>query len=119
MVRGPELSDSKRETIIALVRMGHKYREVCKQVGCVKSTVSKVVKQQGQPRKKQTGRPKVLSPRDERLLWRSASNNITSCATLKAELGLHASRSTIQRAIRRWKSQNGMPSRKAPCKSSS
>ena len=50
-------------------------------------------------KKKSSGRPSALSPREKRELVRTASNSMKSANDLKEQLGLAASRWTIRRTI--------------------
>lgn len=102
MPRGTQLSDFERGQILALHSTGKSHREIAGAVKRSKGVVTAFLKNpENYGQKKRSGRPKLLSNRDERAIHRLVSNTPKSCSEVKSELNLAASRWTINRAINR------------------
>lgn len=111
---GKEMSLDLRKRIIALHKRGEGYKKISKALLISKNTVAKVIqkfKTDGTAAKVQrrTGRPRKLTPRQERLVMRKVEENRHASAQqvskeVETEIGVNVSRDTICRTVQR----NGM-----------
>lgn len=106
MPRGLEFSEIEKGQIVALRREGKSYGNIAELLGRTKAGIQSFVNRlssDGQllPKCRRSGRKKKLSPRQERLIARAASNSMKSSAQIKNECQLDVSTSTIRRSIQR------------------
>ncbi len=111
---GREMSQDLRKKIISLHKKGEGYKKISKALLISQNTVAKVVqtfKKDGTATisQRRPGRPRKLTPRQERLLiWRVEENRHASSLQLSKEVesqtGVTISRDTILRTLQR----NGM-----------
>ena len=104
MVRGSRICDIKRGQIIALHQTNHNIRKIAEIVNCPKSSVFNVINQETLDKENSSntkrGRKPKLNDRERRSILRSLSSPGSSANTIKAELDLKVSKSTILRAIK-------------------
>src|SRR6266516_2303130 len=86
-----QITPRKRAAIVALRRTGMKYKDIATEYGISKSGVGHIVKRFNDTGKsgieKHSGRPKITSPRDDRLNKRCIDMNpLISCTEIKKEL---------------------------------
>ncbi|XGW04337.1 hypothetical protein V3C99_015474 [Haemonchus contortus] len=99
MPRGPRLSAEEKAQIRALHEAGFSNRRIANQINCV---VCSYLRDPGAYDKGGArGRQRKLSSRDEREIWRRASNSTISVNQIRADLKLSASKTTVWRAIKR------------------
>ena len=116
MPHGEPLSLYEQGQIVALHEQGLSMRGMAKQLGRSLCVVQNFLKNRGKYGKlKTTGRPKVLSARETRLVARKASNSMKSALKIKEELKLQASKSTILRAINAQPNLIRAKLKKIPC----
>lgn len=102
MPRGTILSEFERGQIAALSNEGKKLREIARAVKRTPCVVKNYLENPTMYGKNHAGgREKALSERDERKIWRLASNSSRSVSKIKAEANVDASRWTVWRAIKR------------------
>ena len=117
MVRG-KICNIKRGEIIALYKINYNIRRIAKIVNCPKSSVFNVIQQlnsdKENAKKLKPGPKPKLDNRDRRSILRSLSSPGSSANSIRAELGLNVSKSTVLRAIKssqvfNWKKMNVKP----------
>ncbi len=100
MPRGLRLSEFERGQITELDKSGCSLREIARRlqrtVGVVRNYLADPVKYGS---KHSSGRPKVLSERDRRVILQLASNSRSSINKIRAQAGVSASRWTVWRAV--------------------
>ena len=99
--RGKQLSAHEKGKIEALQACGKSIRAIsreCKRSECVIRNFLSNPAAYGTA--KHPGRPKTLSSRNARQVVRKASNSMKSCETIRRELSLEVSRTTIWRTIK-------------------
>lgn len=102
MGKGCELSPSEMSTIDSLHKLKLSSREIGKHIGRDMSTVLRYLKRGiGLKSSPRSGRTSKLSERTEKRIWREASNHGSNCTTIKRELSLDVSPSTIKRCLHR------------------
>ncbi len=111
---GREMSQDLRKKIISLHKKGEGYKKISKALLISQNTVAKVVqtfKKDGTATISQTrpGRPRKLTPRQERLLMRRVEENRHASSMqlskeVESQTGVTISRDTIRRTLKR----NGM-----------
>jgi IS30 family transposase len=98
MPRGKELTEYEKGQIDARRELGQGYGMIAKALGRSKSGIQHHANgDYGQ--KKRPGRPKKLTKQDERKIVKKASNSTKSLATIKSELNLDVSKSTVWRVL--------------------
>jgi len=106
--RRKELTDFERGEIVGLSRGGFSYGNISKILDIPKSTVGVVVKKYNEERltttKPRSGRPKILSERDNRHLIKIAKENRSKTLEELTEnfntaMNISVSNRTIQRAL--------------------
>jgi len=111
-----QITPRKRAAIVALSRTGMKYKDIATEYGISKSGVGHIVKRFNDTGKsdieKRSGRPKITSPGDDRLIKRCVDiNPFISCTEIKKELPFLTCHSrTISR---RLSDKFGLKSRRA------
>jgi transposase len=100
MGRGPSISDFERGQIKTLYNQGVSIRNIAQQI-CRSANLVHQCIQRGPDNAPcvRGGRKRALSDRDVRNIRRHSSNRITSAKTIKAELNLQASVSTVYNAM--------------------
>ncbi len=111
---GREMSQDLRKKIISLHKKGEGYKKISKALLISQNTVAKVVetfKKDGTATisQRRPGRPRKLTPRQERLLMRRVEENRHSSSLqlskeVESQIGVTISRDTIRRTLQR----NGM-----------
>ncbi len=111
---GREMSQDLRKKIISLHKKGEGYKKISKALLISQNTVAKVVqtfKKDGTATisQRRPGRPRKLTPRQERLLMRRVEENRHACSLqlskeVESQTGVTISRDTIRRTLQR----NGM-----------
>jgi len=101
MPRGNAIGEKDIGKIELLHQQGKSLRDIAKEVERSYSGVKYVVDCIGEKRKPHQGRKRKLSDRDERDIRRKASNNVISCAKIKAESDYGVSTRTINRVLGR------------------
>ncbi|DBA02896.1 TPA: hypothetical protein N0F65_005923 [Lagenidium giganteum] len=115
MPSGPELSEREKGIILGLKAASYTSVAFGKEIGRSEKAVRSVLKDpEGKKRRPRTGRPKCLSPRDERSVFRLACKRQMSSAKIKAMLNLSCSRSTVCRALRGTKIAKYIERKPAP-----
>ncbi len=123
MVRGKELSYENRVAIKTLRETGLSYGKIAQKVGCTKSTAYKVIKTYQETGsvavRERTGRPKKFSPREERLVKKTARRNYFStlrsiCGKIRAQIvGKRVSRYAARSILHKY-GLKSHPRRKMP-----
>ncbi|DAZ98855.1 TPA: hypothetical protein N0F65_002580 [Lagenidium giganteum] len=99
MPAGKELSKREKGTILGLKKAGYSNLKIAKEINRSEKAVRTVVRDpDGQNRRPRTGRPKILSPRARRQMFRLACKQGMSSAKIKSTINLSCSRSTVCRA---------------------
>uniref|UniRef100_A0A7I4Y079 HTH_38 domain-containing protein n=1 Tax=Haemonchus contortus TaxID=6289 RepID=A0A7I4Y079_HAECO len=102
MPRGPRLSAEEKAQIRALHEAGLSNRRIANQIGRTHCVVFSYLRDtEAYDKGGAQGRQRKLSSRDEREIWRRASNSTISVNQIRADLKLSASKTTVWRAIKR------------------
>lgn len=102
MGRGKQLSAFEQGQIDGLRTAGKGFREIGRTIGRSEHVVRNFLKNPAlYSTHNQHGRPKSVTPRDERRIGRAFSNSQMSLRRAKSQLGLQASKSSIHRALKR------------------
>lgn len=101
MPHAKRLSEIEQGQVSALRDAGHSLRQIAKQLKRSVNCISQFFKNGRRCDKFSTGRPRVLTPRDENHIRRLVSNTTISANQVRAEISTTASKSTILRAIHR------------------
>ncbi|RCN43932.1 hypothetical protein ANCCAN_10047 [Ancylostoma caninum] len=100
MPHGSRLSLEEQAQVDILRRNGYTCRGIAAEIGRSANCIHNYLKNPNSYRKKKNpGRPRVLSEATSRHLCRILSNSTVSLGEVKADLGLSASRTTIWRTI--------------------
>lgn len=102
MPRGSKLTEHERGQIDAFKLVGKTYDWIATKLGRSKKVVwSYLNDRENYGKKKSPGRPRKVSKRDERQIWRKASNSTKTAKAIGKEAGVNVSKWTIARAIKR------------------
>ncbi len=106
---GREMSQDLRKKIIYLHKKGEGYKKISKALLINQNTVAKVVQTFKKDGTRRPGRPRKLTPRQERLLMRRVDENrhassLQLSKEVESQTGVTISRDTIRRTLQR----NGM-----------
>ncbi len=109
---GREMSQDLRKKIISLHKKGEGYKKISKALLISQNTVAKVVqtfKKDGTATisQRRPGRPRKLTPRQERLLMRRVEENrhassLQLSKEVESQTGVTISRDTIRRIAEEW-----------------
>ena len=100
MPRGTQLTQFEQGRIQGLKDAGISNREIARQLNRSHKVINNYVKNPSKYASKvRTGRPKILSPRDHRLIIQKASNSSLSINQIRTEIGGRASKSTVWRVL--------------------
>ncbi|EYC36730.1 hypothetical protein Y032_0862g2739 [Ancylostoma ceylanicum] len=100
--RGSELSEDEQAQIRALHEEGVSNRGTAEQLCRAPSTIDNFVRDpDSYGQRQRSGRPKKLSPQEERLVGRLVSNSMISINGVRASLSTPVSRMTVWKAIKR------------------
>ena len=118
---GTEISCQIRKRIVTLHKKGHSYQKISNALEISRNTVAKVIqrfKKNGEVlNMKRSGRPRKLTPRDERHLGRSLEKNrkastVELAKALESQVGVTVSTDTIRRTVHRMGLYGYRPRRK-------
>ena len=102
MPRGKKLSKQEQGQILALKKTGLSNREIGRQIGSREPINNFLTNPEKHNAVHAGGKPKVLSPRDERLILREVKKNRkTSLKQIKSKTNVSASVSTIKRLFQK------------------
>jgi len=100
MPKGISLSDFEKGQISAKHDQGLSNRQIARDLGRHHKVIGSYLKNPaGYGTKSHSGRPPLLSDREKRRILREASNKVTTCSKMKAELKLNVSAETVRRVI--------------------
>lgn len=101
MPKGIKLSEFEKGQVIALDKEGFSHRDIAKKLGRSRAPIDNFLKDPTKYNSKNAGgRPKVLSPRDKRLiLGHLRKNRRESIPSIIAKTSIKASNSTIRRLL--------------------
>lgn len=108
-------SEYEKGVIDGLAASNASCRQIAAKIGRSYAAIASYVRNPaGYGKKKHPGRPRKLTPRDRRAVVKVASNQMISCAKIKAELGLSVNKTTIWRELNRsahlkWSRMNAAP----------
>ena len=97
MPRGKEFTNSERRCILAAMYMGKSIPKIAKEIHRTATGIRAMLKRVVS--KRRSGRPRKLSPRDERRIFRIASNSAKSSGQIRSESGVNVSSETIRRLL--------------------
>ena len=111
------VSQEKRETIVELFKTGMSKSKIARVMKIKRDTVSSILKLKkitgSVEKKKQPGRPRKLTPREERILVRMAiTNPLTDAVFLSKEMTQRLDRQISPRIVRMTLHRNGFHARK-------
>lgn len=102
MPRGTILSSSEQANLDLMKQMGVSIQEMSKRIGRTRSCIRRYLQD---PRyygtKSSSGRPRLLTARDERAIVKEASNSMVSAKEIRARLKLNVSGETVRRVLHR------------------
>jgi transposase len=105
---GSEISCKIRKRIVTLHKKGHSYQKISNALEISRNTVAKVIqryKKNGEVlNMKQLGRPRKLTPKDERHLGLTLENNrkastVELAKALESQTGVNVSTDTVRRSV--------------------
>lgn len=103
MPKGIPLNNFQKGQAIAFRKQGKSIREISKLLNISKTAISNYLRNPSQHGiKKKTGRPKILTPRDERNIIRELKKKGSTISKVQMQAGLtHVSRQTVYNYIKR------------------
>lgn len=100
MAKGSKLSDIEKGQILAYTEAGKSKREIGRLLRRSERVIRNFFNNPATYGQKKTrGITKKISDRDQRRIYREASNSTKTCNQIKSDLGLNVSRETIRRTI--------------------
>jgi transposase len=101
MPKAEQLTEFERGQIAALNATGMPHRQIEASIRRSKTAVTNYLADpENHGRKKRSGRPKKVTPRDRRAILREASNNGSTSTSIKDALNLPCHSSTIKRVLK-------------------